>query len=48
MQFADCAAAAVMFTTLIANIYSKIENLNLCSSAKAEIVLNLVVNFDQK
>jgi len=42
MQFANSAAlAAVLFTTLI-------ENLRLCSSAKAGIVLNLFLNFDQK
>jgi len=35
MQFANCAAlVAVLFTTLI-------ENLRLCSSAEAGIVLNL-------
>jgi len=32
---------AVLFTTLI-------ENLRLCSSAEAEIVLNLFLNFEQK
>jgi len=40
MQFANCsAAAAVLFTTLIATI---------CSSAEAGIVLNLFLNFEQK
>jgi len=33
--------AAVLFTTLI-------ENLRLCSSAEAGIVLNLFLNFEQK
>jgi len=42
MHFANCAAlAVVMFTTLI-------ENLILCSSAEAEIVLNLFLYFKQK
>jgi len=42
MHFANCAAlAAVLFTTLI-------ETLRLCSSTKAEIVLNLFLNFEQK
>jgi len=42
MHFANCAAfAAVWFTTLI-------ENLRLCSSAEARIVLNLFLNFKQK
>jgi len=41
MYFANCAAlAAVLFTTLI-------ENLRLCSSAKAWIVLNLFLNFEK-
>jgi len=40
--------AAVLFTTLIANLYSKIENLSLCSSAEAEIVLDLFLKFEQK
>jgi len=35
------ALAVVMLTTLI-------ENLRLCSSAEAEIVLNLFLNFKQK
>jgi len=38
----------VLFTTLIANICSEIENLSLCSSAEAGIVLNLFLNFEQK
>jgi len=43
---ANCAAlAAVLFTTLIANICSEIENLRLCFSAEAEIVLNLFFKF---
>jgi len=38
----NCAAlAAVLFTNLI-------ENLKLCSSAEAGIVLNLFLNFEQK
>jgi len=42
MHFADCAAlAAVLFNTLI-------ENLRLCSSAEAGIVVKLLLNFDQK
>jgi len=42
MHFANCAAlAAVLFTSLI-------ENLRLCSSAEAGIVLNLFLNFEQK
>jgi len=41
MQFANCVATTVLFTTLIAN-------LNLCSSAEAGIVLNLFLNFEQK
>jgi len=42
MQFANCAAlAAVLFTTLV-------ENLGLCSSAEAGIVLNLFLNFEHK
>jgi len=45
MWFANCASAAVLFTTLIATIYSKIENLNLCSSAE-ENYLNLFLNFE--
>jgi len=48
MQFANCAAAAVLFTTLIENICSLIENLSLYSSAEVEIVLNLFLNFEQK
>jgi len=41
MQFANYAAlAAVLFSALIANICSLIENLRLCSSAEAGIVLN--------
>jgi len=40
--FANCAAlAAILFNTLI-------ENLRVCSSAKAGIVLNLFLNFEQK
>jgi len=42
MRFANCAAlAAVLFTTFI-------ENLRLCSSAEAGIVLNAFLNFEQK
>jgi len=42
MHFVNCATlAAVLFTNLI-------ENLRLCSSAEAEIVLNLFLNFKQK
>jgi len=49
MQFANCAAAAVLFTTLIANICTLIiENLSVCSSAEAGIVLNLFLNFEQQ
>jgi len=41
MHFARCASlAAVLFTTLI-------ENLRICSSAEAGIVLNLFLNFEQ-
>jgi len=42
MQFANSLAAAVLFTTFIASICSKIENLSLCSSTKAGIVLNML------
>jgi len=42
MHFANCAVfAAALFTTLI-------ENLRLCSSAEAGIVLNLFLDFEQK
>jgi len=42
MPFANCAAfTVVLFTTLI-------ENLRLCSSAEAGIVLSLFLNFEQK
>jgi len=42
MDFANCAAlAAVLFTTLI-------ENLRLCSSAEAGIILDLFLNSEQK
>jgi len=42
MHFANCAAlATVLFTTLT-------QNLSLCSSAEAGIVLNLFLNFEQK
>jgi len=42
MHFANgTALAAVSFTTLI-------ENLRLCSSAKAGIVLNLFLDLEQK
>jgi len=42
MHFADCAAlAAILFTTLT-------QNLGLCSSAEAGIVLNLFLKFEQK
>jgi len=37
----SAALAAVLFTILI-------ENLKLCSSAEARIVLNLFLNFEQK
>jgi len=41
MHFANCAAlAAVLFSTLA-------ENLRLCSSAEAGIMLNLFLNFEQ-
>jgi len=41
MHFANCAAlAVVLFTTLTAN-------LRLCSSAKAGIILNLFLNFEE-
>jgi len=41
MHFANCAAfGAVLFTTLT-------QNLKLCSSAEAEIVLSLFLNFEQ-
>jgi len=50
MNFVNCAAAlaALLFTTLIANICLKFKNLRLCSSAEAEIVFDLFVNFEQK
>jgi len=49
MHFSNCAAlAAVLFTTLIANICSLTENLKLCSSAETGIVLNLFLNLEQK
>jgi len=35
---------AVLFTTLITNICTKMENLRLCTSAEAGIVLNLFLN----
>jgi len=42
MQFVNCAAlSAVLFTTLI-------ENLRLCSSVEAGIVVNLFLNLEQK
>jgi len=42
MHFANCVAlAAVLFNILI-------ENLRLCSSAEAGVVLNLFLNFEQK
>jgi len=42
MHFANCATlAAVLFIT-------SIENLKLCSSAEAEMVLDLFLNFEQK
>jgi len=42
MHFTNCTAlAAVLFTTLT-------ENLKLCSSAEAGIVLILFLNFEQK
>jgi len=42
MHFANCAAlAAVLFITLT-------ENLRLCSSVEAGVVLNLFLNFEQK
>jgi len=41
-HFANCVAVAVVqFTTLI-------ENFRLCSFAKAGIILNLFLNFEQK
>jgi len=40
MHSANCEAlVAIMFITLIANIFSSIENMRLCFSAKAGIVL---------
>jgi len=48
MQFSYCVAlAAILYTTVIAIICSFIENLRLCSSAEAGIVLNLFLNFEQ-
>jgi len=42
MHFANCVAlAAVLFTTLI-------KKLRICSFAEAGIVLNLLLNFEQK
>jgi len=42
MHFANCGVlAAILFTILI-------ENLRLCFSAEAGIVLNLFLNFEQK
>jgi len=42
MHFTICAElAAVLFTTLT-------ENLRLCSSAEAGVVLNLFLNFEKK
>jgi len=42
MHFANCAAlAAVLFLTLT-------QNLRVCSSAEAEIVLNMFLNFAKK
>jgi len=44
MHDANCAAlVAVLFTTV-----HLIENLRLCSSAEAGIVLNLFLNFEKK
>jgi len=41
MHYANCAAlTAILFTALI-------ENLRLCSSAEAGIVLNLFLNFEK-
>jgi len=49
MHLANCAAFLLfLFTVLIANICSEIENLRLCSFAEAGIVLNLYLNFEQK
>jgi len=43
----NCATlAAVLFTVLIANISSYIENLRLCSSAEVGIVLKTFINFE--
>jgi len=48
MQFVNCAALAViLYITLTANICSSNENLRLCSSAEAGIVLNLFLNFEK-
>jgi len=41
MHFAKCAALAVVLLTTL------IENLRICSSAKAKIVFNLFLNFGQ-
>jgi len=42
MHFTNCVAlATVLFAT-------SVENLRLCSSAEAGIVLNLFFNFEQK
>jgi len=42
MRFANCVALAAVFFTIL------IENLRLCSSAEAGIVINLFLNFEQK
>jgi len=49
VQFANRAAlVAILCTIITANIYFINEKLGLCSSAKAGIVLNLFLNFEQK
>jgi len=48
MHFVNCVAlTAVLFNSLISDICFQIENLKLCSSAEAGMVLNLFLNFEQ-
>jgi len=42
MHFANCAALAAVLLTILT------ENLRLCSSAEARIVLNFLLSFEQK
>jgi len=42
MNFANCVAIAAVLIIIL------IENLRLCSSAEAENILNLFLNFEQK